>query len=220
MFRKIKICPAKIKDIPEILEIENKAWGKDKAATEDMFKSRIETFPEGTLIAVLNNKVVGVLSSEIVNYDSNKLLTWYEITDNGYIKNTHILTGDTLYGVDLSVHPDYQNKGIGKELMIAIGKLIIRYNLKQGVLGARIPYYYKFADKISVEEYIRLKNKKNDIVPDPELLFYQKLGLEILKIIPNYFKDPESLNYGILMAWKNPFYNKWYRFLVAPFFRV
>jgi ribosomal protein S18 acetylase RimI-like enzyme len=123
--------------------------------------------------------------------------------------------------VDLSVHPLYQNKGIGKKLMISVGKLAIKYNLKQGLLGARIPNYHKYADKIKVEDYVKInKNEKTNIPPDPELMFYQKLGLKIVKVIPNYFDDPESLNYGVLMEWKNPFYNKWYRWIAVKFFKV
>lgn len=219
---KIKIRKASIKDISQILEVEKAAWGKERAANFEMFKSRIEIFPEGTLVALLNKKIVGVVSTEIVNYNLKETnLSWYEITDNGYIKKTHNPNGDTLYGVDLSVHPFYQNKGVGKKLMESVGKLIIRYNLRQGLLGARIPDYHKYAKMITVEDYIQVNNKKiNNIPPDPELSFYLKLGLKIVKIIPNYFQDPESLNYGILIKWENPFYNKWYRRIIVFFFKA
>jgi len=123
--------------------------------------------------------------------------------------------------VDLSVHPSYQRKGVGRKLMEVIGRLAIKYNLKQGVLGGRIPNYHKFADKIKVEDYIKTdKTTQNNIPPDPEILFYRQLGLKVVKIIPNYFDDPESLNYGVLLVWKNPFYNKWYRWIAAKIFRV
>jgi GNAT superfamily N-acetyltransferase len=222
MKNKIKIRQAKIEDIPQILEVEKAAWGEGRAATFEMFESRIKTFPHGNLVALANNKIIGVMATQIMNYDLEKnAFTWYEATDNGYIKKTHDPKGDTLYGVDLSVHPLYQNKGVGKKLMISVGKLAIKYNLKQGVLGARIPNYHKYADKIKVEDYVKInKNEKTNIPPDPELMFYQKLGLKIVKVIPNYFDDPESLNYGVLMVWKNPFYNKWYRWIAAKFFKV
>ena len=222
---KIKIRKATVDDIPGILEVERIAWGKDKAATEEMFKSRIKTFPEGILVAVSNEKIVGVIATEIVNYNGY-VKNWYELTDNGFIKRTHNPKGDTLYGVDLSVHPFYQKKGIGKKLMESIGKLAIKYNFKKGILGGRIPNYHKFADKINAEDYVKITNKKNpwDIPPDPELLFYRKeywkVGLKIVKIIPNYFKDPESLNCGVLLVWENPFYNKWYRWIAAQLFRA
>lgn len=217
---KVKIRKAKIEDIPQILEVEKAAWGEERAATFEMFESRIKTFSEGTLVAVIENKIVGVIATEIVNYNpEEKILTWYEVTDNGYIGKTHNPKGDTLYGVDLSIHPLYQNKGIGKRLMIAIGRLAIKYNLKRGFLGARVPNYHKYANRIKIEDYVRItKDKGRDIPPDPELMFYQKLGLKIVKVVPNYFKDPESLNYGVLLVWNNPFYNKWYRKIASKFF--
>jgi ribosomal protein S18 acetylase RimI-like enzyme len=220
--KKIKIRQANIEDIPQILDVEIAAWGKEKAATFEMLESRINTFPEGNLVAVMNEKIVGIVCTEIVNYNLEKnSFKWNEITDNGYIKNTHNPKGEFLYGVNLSVHPLYQNRGIGKKLMIAVGKLAIKYNLKGGLLGARIPHYYKYANRIKVENYVKITQKdQSNIPPDPELMFYQKLGLKIVKIIPNYFNDPESLNYGVLMFWKNPFYNKWYRKIAAMFFKV
>ncbi|MCM8788003.1 MAG: GNAT family N-acetyltransferase [Candidatus Omnitrophica bacterium] len=219
---KIKIRQAELEDIPQILEVERAAWGKERAATTEMFKSRIKTFPEGTLVALIGNKIVGVVVTEIVNYDLDKnSFSWYEITDNGFIKKSHNSKGDTLYGVDLSVHPFYQNKGVGKKLMEAVGRLVIKYNLKRGALGARIPQYHKYAEKIKVENYIQIKDKnEKESPPDPELIFYQNLGLKIVKVIPNYFKDSESLNYGVLLVWENPFYNKWYRGIAAKFFKV
>lgn len=215
-----EIRRAEIEDIPQILEVEKAAWGEKNAANWEMFESRIKTFPEGTLVAVSGDKIVGVVATEIVNYNpEEKTLNWYEITDNGYIKKTHNPKGDSLYGVDLSVHPLYQNKGVGKKLMVAVGKLAIKYNLKRGFLGARIPNYYKYAQKIKVEDYVKITEEGKEIPPDPELMFYRKLGLKIVKIIPNYFSDPESLNYGVLFVWENPYYNKWYRRLAMHFIR-
>lgn len=215
---KLKIRKARIEDIPQILEVEKAAWGEERAATFQMLLSRIKTFPEGTLVALIDKKIVGFISTEIINYDEKNSLSWYETTDSGFITKTHNLEGDTLYGVDLSIHPSYQNRGIGKKLMVHIGKLLIKYNLKRGMLGARVPQYYKYAEKIKIEDYVKITSKNNEIPPDPELNFYQKLGLKIVKIIPNYFKDPESLNYGVLLVWENPFYNKWYRKIAAWLF--
>jgi len=216
---KIKIRQARMEDIPQILEVEKAAWGEERAATFEMLESRIKTFPEGTLVALIDEEIVGFASAQIVNYDLKRnAFTWYEATDNGFITKTHNPKGNTLYGVNLSVHPSYQKKGIGKQLLINVAKLAVKYNLKQGILGGRIPNYYRFADKIKVEDYIKIDNTKNNISPDPELFFYQKCGFKIVKIIPEYFKDPESLNYGILLVRKNPFYNKWYRWIIVGIF--
>lgn len=221
--KKVKIRQARIEDIPEILFVEKKAWGEKKAATKEMIESRILTFPEGTLVVEVGEMVVGVITTEIVNYDLKKdAHTWYEITDNGFIKNSHKSDGDTIYGVDLSVDPFFQQSGIGTKLLESIGKLAIRYNVKQGMLGGRMPGYYNYADRMSAEEYANatIGTGKGAKSLDPEINFYKKAGLKIVKIIPNYFKDPESLDYAVLLLWKNPFYNKWYRWIGTKFFKV
>lgn len=220
---KPKIRQANIKDIEDILWIEEKAWGKEGAATREMFESRIKTFPEGIWVAEINKKIVGVVVVERVNYDLKKnSFSWYEITDNGFIKNSHRSDGNVIYGVDLSVDPFFQRLGIGTKLLEVIARLTINKNIKYGVLGGRIPGYHKYADKMSAEEYVSaVITEKGESMPlDSEIRFYKKAGLKIVKVIHNYFKDPESLDNGILLIWKNPFYNKWYHWLAAKIFRA
>ncbi|MEK7624163.1 MAG: GNAT family N-acetyltransferase [Patescibacteria group bacterium] len=220
---KIKIRQAKNEDIPKILLIEEIAWGKEKSASKEMIESRIKTFPGGALVAESNKEIIGVVFTERVDYDfNNSAFTWYEITDNGFIKNSHKADGRVVYGVDLSVMPSYQHLGVGTQLLEGIGKLAIRYNVKYGMLGGRLPLYYKYANKMTVEEYINAvtDTEKGHRSLDPEIDFYKKSGLKIIKAIPNYFKDPESLDYGVLLLWENPFYNKYYRWLAAKLFKV
>jgi len=75
--------------------VEKETWGLDNAASEEMFESRIETFAEGTLLAFCGANLVGVIVTEIVNYDTERYsYSWYEITDNGFIKKSHNADGD------------------------------------------------------------------------------------------------------------------------------
>lgn len=205
---KIIIRKAKLEDVSQIVEVEKKSWPEGLEATKAMFKSRIRVFAEGNLVAVVDNKIIGIVSAEIINYDINKHIpSWYELTDNGYIKKSHNLKGNTLFGVDLSVIPEFRNKGIAKLLIQEIGKLTIRYNLQYSILGARIPDYHKYCKKMSPKKYINLKRKDGQLV-DPELRLYRKYELHIKGILPNYFNDPESCNYGVLLVRENPFYIK------------
>ncbi len=213
----VKVRQARVEDIEGILNVEEEVWPEKLRATKVQFESRIKTFSEGTIVALVDGTIIGVVATEIVDYDfSAPPLTWNEITDNGFIKKTHDPCGDTLYGVDLSVSPF----GIGASnlLMQEIGKLTIRRNLKRGILGARIPRYHKFADKMTAEEYVR--NKRGSRPIDPELIFYTRLGLRITRIIPNYIKDPESCNYGVLLVWNSPFYGKPFPRFWSWFFRT
>ena len=204
---KIKVRQANMKDIDDILVIEEEAWPDGLRASEEQFISRIEVFPEGILVAeeIDEGNIVGVVVTEILNYDiKNPIPTWKEATDNGLIKKTHNPNGDTLYGVDLSVSRFANNAS--KVLILEIGKIIIRKNLKQAVLGARIPRYYKYNKRMDVKSYVYGKRGKRPY--DPELGFYGKSGLQIFGILPDYIDDPESCNYGVLLCWKNPFYGR------------
>jgi len=59
-----------------------------------------------------------------------------------------------------------------------------------------------------------IDNKKRLL--DKELNFYNKAGLNIIKVIPGYMNDIDSLNYGVLLVWKNPFY---YIVKIFPFLK-
>lgn len=197
---------AKISDVAEIAELEKRAWPEGGAATNEQISSRINIFPEGVIVAVIDNKIVGTVMGELIDFEeimNSNGKTWAGITGNGYI-TTHKENGDVLFGVDLSVDPTVRNKGIGRRLLLEIGKMAVRYNLRGGILGARMPEYHKYKSEYTAEQYLSAKNENGELL-DSELRFYQKSGLKLVKVMPGYFPDEESLDYGVLAYWKNPF---------------
>jgi hypothetical protein len=77
-------------------------------------------------------------------------------------------------------------------------------------MGGRIPYYHKCSG-LDVKTYIGLKNGYGEIF-DPEYRLYKRLGGKLIRIQADYFKDPESLNYGLILKYNNIFYpviKKW-----------
>jgi len=226
MRRKIRIRQARIDDIEAILLVEKKAWPENLRASREMYESRLEIFPQGILVAETEGKIGGVVVSQIMHFNSiPDISSWSEATDYGYIKNSHDPKGNSFYGVNLSVSPQTQSR-VAVALLEAVGKLAIRYNFRQIVLGGRIPSFARYLkhhyhkngisaisnkkrDKIA-EDYIQATNRRGNPL-DPQITFYQKVGMKIIKLLPNYFKDPESLNYGVLVLWSNPFYGKPFR---------
>jgi predicted N-acetyltransferase YhbS len=216
MQNEITVRNAVIGDIPQIIEVEKDAWGEDGAASLDVFQSRMDVFPEGVFVAQDNNKLIGVGVLEIVDFDFDKdSFDWYRITDNGYLKKSHKNNGKYLYGVDLSVRPDYRRLGVGINLIENGLKVALTRGLEKFFLGSRIPDFHKYRDKMTAEDYVFAKDQSGrDIILDPELKFYIRSyygsATRIKKIIPNYFNDPASLNYGVLIEWNNPFFAKDY----------
>lgn len=206
----IIIRPSTLSDLDEIVKVEDLSWPEGLRADEDKYRSRIKTFCEGVICAETVNGIQGVVSTEIVNYDLlNPISTWNEITDRGYITSTHNPTGNTLYGVSLSVSP-YAGIGVAKKLLNAAGELAIKKNLKRVVFGARIPGYRKYHQSMSAYEYVHQRTRRNRPI-DPELAFYESVvvhgnKLYLVTILCNYFTDPDSHNFGVLLAWDNPQY--------------
>lgn len=235
MRRKIRIRQARVGDIEAILLVEKEAWPENLRASREMYQSRLRTFPQGTLVAETEGKIEGVVVSQIMDFNSiPDISSWSEATDHGYIKNSHNPEGNSFYGVNLSVCHQSQSR-VAMTLLEAVGKLAVRHNLKQIVLGGRIPSFARYLkhhcqkngipvisdqerDRIA-QHYMRATNRRGHPV-DPEINFYQKAGMKTIKLLPNYFKDPESLNYGVLVLWSNPFYGKPFRRLRSWRFKL
>jgi len=199
---KITLKNANSLDLDDIVKVESEIWPEGTRASRDKFVSRLNIFPEGFFLAYAGKKLIGVSTSERINYNPENLpISWERATDNGYIKNTHNPNGNALYIVSIGAK---SRSGGGSALIQAQKELTRRLGLKFLILGARIPgydKYYKDIKQVEIEEYANMVGKNNEPL-DPELRFYTRNGLRILKIVPNYMEDDkESRNYGVLMMW-------------------
>lgn len=202
---KVKIRPAHIEEMDAIMRVEESAWDEGQRATREQWASRIRTFNAGTLVATVSDKVVGLLSTEIIhNYDFElDALSWSEVTDNGYIRKTHTQDGTYLFGADLSIARGAP-AAVKTGLLVAAGELAVRRGLKGILLGSRMPGYHRFAHRMSPHDYVFGKRASGHPL-DPEIYMYSKYSVKPIKVIPHYFADPHSLNYGVLLFWANPF---------------
>lgn len=189
----------------EVVEVEKSVWPSELRATREKFESRATLFPQGFIVAELDGKIKGLTTSEITTYDLSTDKTWNEITDNGTLKATHNSLKDSLYVVSVGVSPDSQGMGIGGRLVRSQIDLAKQLGLKRVFLGARVPGYNQYCKKngeISVEDYLKLKNEEGEAI-DPEIRFYQRQGLNPVKIVANFESDASSRNYGVVMVWEN-----------------
>lgn len=193
--------------LDEVMRVEAEAWPEEIRAPREKFVSRMETFPEGFILCYVDGKLAGVSTTEIIDFDpDNPPTSWEETTDNGFIKETHISDGNALYAVSVGVSSWAQGKGLGSRMLSALKDVARKHNLDYLVLGSRLPGYRDFHQEnedVSAKEYARMTNENGEPV-DPEIRFYQRNGLEISKVVPNYMEDdPESEDYGAVMVWKN-----------------
>ncbi|TVP40273.1 GNAT family N-acetyltransferase [Candidatus Nitrosocosmicus arcticus] len=194
-----KIIELQKESFPSMLE-EGSVWGKRH------LQSHVEIFPEGQFCVVFRNKIIGSSSSLIIKLPSEyEEHTFGQVTGNSLF-TTHDPNGDSLYGADISVHPDFRRLGIATLLYKARKDLAIKYDLRRIIAGGRLINYCNYADKLSPEEYVQ--NVLDEQISDQVLTFQLRNDFRFIKILPNYIKDSRSLNYATFIEWLNPQYKK------------
>ena len=175
--------------------------------TEDHIKKLLDIFPEGQIVVLFNEKVVGVALSIIVNYDSfGDDHTYRQITGD-YTFNTHKPTGDVLYGIEVFVHPDYRGLRLARRLYDARKELCEKLNLKSIIFGGRIPNYAAHSKELTPKEYINKVKMKE--IHDQVLSFQLSNEFHVKKLLTNYMPgDQESKEHATLMEWNNVLYKK------------
>jgi len=98
------------KDLDECFLVETTGFPPEEAATRETIKLRIDTFPEGFLVAEVNGKVVGMLNSASTNKD--------DISDEELKQLIgHDVDGKNLVVFALAVLPEFRKLGIARQLM-------------------------------------------------------------------------------------------------------
>lgn len=172
---------------------------------EESLKRLIQKFPDGQIVITHNGRVVGCALSIIVNYDNfGDKHTYRDITGH-FSFETHDPKGETLYGIEVFVHPDYRGLRLARRLYDARKVLCERMNLKMMIAGGRIPKFGMYADTLTPKEYID-KVKRKEIY-DPTLTFQLANDFQVKKLIRNYLpEDEESQGYATLLIWHNVYY--------------
>jgi ribosomal protein S18 acetylase RimI-like enzyme len=186
-------------DIPDIVELQKQSFplmAKDGLIWhEHHLESHIKIFPEGQFCAELGGKIIASSSSLVTSLTPDyQDHTWKQATAYGMFTN-HTLKGDSLYGADLSTHPDSRGLGIATMLYDARKDLVIKLNLRRMITGGRLFNYSEYAEKV-------VKGELKDLV----LSFQLNNGFRFIKILQNYMKDSHSLNYASFIEWINPKY--------------
>ncbi|RDJ31352.1 MAG: GNAT family N-acetyltransferase [Crenarchaeota archaeon] len=197
-------------DIPKIVELQKASFPTMAAEgvywKPDQLAAHLKVFPEGQFCAEYKGNIVGSCSSLIITLEPEyKEHTWKEACGTSIFEN-HDPKGDSLYGADVSTHPDYRRLGIATKIYNARKDLAIKLNLRRIIAGGRLFNYCDYAKQFSPEEYVK-KVKKHEI-KEPVLCFQLRNGFKFIKILPNYMKDPRSLNYATFIEWKNPHFKE------------
>lgn len=174
---------------------------------EEQIKTLIERFAEGQIVIKVNNEFAGCALSIIVNYDQfDDHHTYREITNN-YTFDTHNEDGDTLYGIDIFIKPQFRGLRLGRRLYDYRKELCEQLNLKGIAFGGRIPNYHNYAGKLTPKQYIDKVKRKE--INDPVLNFQISNDFHPAKIMKGYLEgDKESNEFAVLLEWDNIYYQK------------
>lgn len=214
--------PETMEELKAAQKAKNEAWGflpeldttergEDGSYPAGSIMPIYENFPEGFLTAFVDGEAAGNFTLLRMNYDITNPphVSWEELTAAGTGSNV-VRDGNTLYGSSLGVSPRFRGQNIGAKLVYHALKRTVELNCRRFVLGCRIPDYHLHSE-IPIDHYIRIKRADGEYM-DKELRFYSRCGLRFLKPLPGYmvgdWADPDSLDYGVLSVWDNPFYEK------------
>lgn len=207
--KKVELRNLQIEDYKQLKEsmieaypdMENAYWD------EKHIKQLLETFPEGQLVILADDVVVGSALSIIVSEKTAYKLHDYKGITGNYSFSTHTKKGEILYGIDVFVNPNYRGLRLGRRLYDARKELCEQLNLKAIVFAGRIPNYLQYADDYSPKEYIEKVNKKE--LYDPVLSFQLSNDFQPVRVMRNYLQgDKSSQEFAVLLDWNNIYYEE------------
>ncbi len=171
----------------------------------DTINALIEQFPEGQICIEDSGELVAVALTVSVKYERFSNPHTYDDLLLRNEKIWHNANGDSLYGLDVFIHPDYRGYRLGRRLYEARKELCRSKNLRAILAGGRIPSYYKYADQHTPAEYIQRVDRKE--IYDPILSFQLSNDFQVTRLMHKYLpEDEKSLGYATLLEWNNILY--------------
>ena len=170
-------------------------------------ESLLNKFPEGQVVIKVNGSLAGCALSIIVDYSSFEDNHTYKIITGNYTFDTHVNSGDYLYGIDIFIKPEFRGLRLGRRLYDYRKELCEKLNLKGILFGGRMPSYHKYSSGFTPKEYIEQVRIKK--IHDPVLNFQISNDFHPKKILKGYLEgDNASSEYAVLMEWNNIYYEK------------
>lgn len=180
-----------------------------EALQPDMIRHHLEIFPEGQFVIVVDaadgtEKVIATSASFRTSHTPDDTYTDYlEFTGQGWFSG-HDPQGEWIYGVMVSVLPEYRGHGIGRLVYDARRDLVKRLNVRGEIVAGLIPGYENHR-YLSIEAYVA------DVIDgklfDPTLSVQVRNGFTVHRILQGYVSDPRSNGYCSLLTRLNPHYS-------------
>ncbi|MDH3251934.1 MAG: GNAT family N-acetyltransferase, partial [Ignavibacteria bacterium] len=200
--KKIVVRAIRMEDYDKIVALQLKCFPGMKPWTTEQFESQLSIFADGQICVEYHGKIVASSSSLILDFALyGEYHNWKDVSNSGYITN-HNTEGNTLYGIEIMVDPEYRGMKLARRLYDARKKIAVERNLMRIVLGGRIPGYGKYAKEMTAREYVDKVIQK--VLIDPVLTTQLANGFVLKRLIGSYMEsDKESKGYATLLEWTN-----------------
>jgi hypothetical protein len=206
----LDVREATLADLDDIMRIEED-WSPDQRASRDQMRVRLEKFPEGFWLFMRGGELIGTLMGCPIHYDPDEIsdsLTWDEVTNDGYLPGIDLGEANALYLVSGSLRRDARGGLAYAVMMETPVPLAERLGLGYIVTGAKIPGYDAYCRRfgeVDAKDYAFFE--VNGCLADPFLEMYRGHGYVVpdrAHVIPDYYPDPPSRNYGALIVRRVP----------------
>lgn len=201
---KARLRIATEEDVPALVALEREVWS-GAAASDSQLRQRIRNVPRGNIVALAaDGRICGYTSFCLLDYASYETLghcSWDDLSGHG-TASTHVRGAPDVFGINLAV-AGWAPRGASIQLLGEVGREGLRMRGRRAILGARMPGFHKYTGRMTAQEYWKAERRPG--VPlDPELRFYYKFGMRPIRLVEEYFEDPESLNWGVIVERKVP----------------
>lgn len=153
---------------------------------------------------LFDGHVVASSTSVLISEERYQAHLPWEETVGGHFLEGHDPAGTTLYGVDISVHPDHRGKGLARQVYEARFAYVRENRLARFATACRLPglagwLHGRRASKNLLEQYLGLVNSGE--LSDRTLTPLLKLSTTLVGGAMDYMDDEESCNCAALLEW-------------------
>lgn len=190
-------------DYAAVVAIQERCFPNINPWSRKQFDSQRGRFPEGQIGVELGGRLVATSSSLIIHSrDLAEEHSFAEVSDSGRISN-HDPGGDTLYGIDIAVDPEFRGLRLARRIYDARKKLVTGRGLRSFVIAGRMPNYHVHKETLSPDEYLdKVLNKE---LRDQVITAQIANGFEAVQVLKNYLPDDvQSGGHAVQMQWTNP----------------
>lgn len=162
--------------------------------TPAQYRQHVSIFPEGQMTVLaqtdLGTRIVGATTTlRCRDVFDPPPAYYFPFIGEGWL-TTHDPAGDWLYGIGVSVHPDFRGQGLARLIYDARRELVRRLNLRGELVAGLLPGYPRYRDQMTVQAYVDqvVAGKLND----PTLSVQLRMGFEVVKLMHGFIHDARS----------------------------